>query len=557
MKYLINKEVGILILIIAGALFLRVYGINYGLPFSYHFDEKAYSGAALNLGKARIEPLTNPTGYTNILFLEYAAYFVLGKISGLFPTLSSYEQLYRTDPSSFLMLARITSAIFGMLNVWVIYLIGKRVFGNFVGLLAALFLAFAFIHVRDSHYAVPDITVTFFISLTVLLCVLSIQKGSLTYQYLAAAAGGYSIATKWNVFPILLPLALTYLINLRNMPRFQNQPGRSRIISAIMTIMMLAVAFFLGAFQLFIKPEPYLDYIQEELSAGAKGGFYNWQVDILPGWLFYLKSLWIGTGFLLTGLSIIAFIYYLSLAIKNRQVNLHVVLLSFPLAYFLIMGASRHYFARYVLPLIPFAALYSGAILHDTYRWLGRYRPRAGILFITLAVLAVMLPAIASDLRSDILLNRKDSRTTAKEWIEANIPEGSKIAMDWPVHGPYLNSPEEFAPAPTRGYEVTSFMDGTGLFDHPLSWYREQGYEYLIATSFIYEIPLVDKQKNAARAEFYRQLDRDLELVQEFKPYSGNTAPPFYFDEIYGPLISLWQREDPGPTIKIYRIIEP
>jgi hypothetical protein len=28
----------------------------------------------------------------------------------------------------------------------------------------------------------------------------------------------------------------------------------------------------------------------------------------------------------------------------------------------------------------------------------------------------------------------------------------------------------------------------------------------------------------------------------------------FIFDEIYGPAISLWQRERPGPTIKVYRL---
>lgn len=32
------------------------------------------------------------------------------------------------------------------------------------------------------------------------------------------------------------------------------------------------------------------------------------------------------------------------------------------------------------------------------------------------------------------------------------------------------------------------------------------------------------------------------------------SAPPFIFDEIYGSEVSLWQRERPGPTIKVCRV---
>ena len=87
-----------------------------------------------------------------------------------------------------------------------------------------------------------------------------------------------------------------------------------------------------------------------------------------------------------------------------------------------------------------------------------------------------------------------------------------------------------------------------------MQWYREQGFDYLIASSFIYRIPLVDRERDAERQAFYASLDQELELVQEFRPYQGDTEPPFIFDEIYGPAVSLWQRERPGPTIKIYRI---
>jgi hypothetical protein len=56
------------------------------------------------------------------------------------------------------------------------------------------------------------------------------------------------------------------------------------------------------------------------------------------------------------------------------------------------------------------------------------------------------------------------------------------------------------------------------------------------------------------RRAFYESLGRELTEVQVFSPTADRSEPDFVFDEIYGPAVSLRQRERPGPTIKIYRI---
>ena len=106
-------------------------------------------------------------------------------------------------------------------------------------------------------------------------------------------------------------------------------------------------------------------------------------------------------------------------------------------------------------------------------------------------------------------------------------------------------------PDSTRVYDVLA-VGGTGLADYPIEWYREQRFDYLVASSYIYNIPLVNPEQDARRRTFYAALDRELALVQEFRPYAGDRELPFIFDEIYGPAISLWQRDRPGPTLKIY-----
>jgi hypothetical protein len=103
---------------------------------------------------------------------------------------------------------------------------------------------------------------------------------------------------------------------------------------------------------------------------------------------------------------------------------------------------------------------------------------------------------------------------------------------------------------------VPNIADGTGLSDHSLDWYRQNGYEYLVACSSIYHLTLKDDTQSQERQTFYTSLDRELEVLQEIHPTSSASEVPFIFDEIYGPAISLWHRERPGPTIKVYHLAD-
>jgi hypothetical protein len=151
---------------------------------------------------------------------------------------------------------------------------------------------------------------------------------------------------------------------------------------------------------------------------------------------------------------------------------------------------------------------------------------------------------LALSVRHDVLLTRRDTRTLAKEWIEENLPAGSKIGTDWPVFGPPLSREQ---------YDVKEIWDA-GLSAHPLNWYREKEFDYLVTTSFIYEIPLLDDELERRRVDFYAALDRELELVRVFTPGKDGVEPPFVINEQYGPAVALWQRERPGPVLKLYRI---
>ena len=345
----------VLVGIFALALGLRLWGVNFGLPYAYHVDEPTYVSAALNLGAGIIGRQPNPTGFSNVLFGEYVSYLIMGRIAGIFASVADFEQAYRLDPSMFLLLGRLTSALMGALTALVIYRLGRESAGRPAGWLAGSFVAVAFLHVRDSHYGVPDVAMTFFVSLTVLFCVLAVQQPRRWFRYLAAASGGFAIAVKWSAWPVLAPLILTAFMR----PPRTIAPRQDNFIRQTLTsILFFAGGLMLGGFQLLLKPAVYLEYATRELRAGEGGGFGLWQIDTVSGWTFYLKTLAYGLGIVLLVLAIVGCLRRTVLAVRSRD-RVSFILLSFPLAYYLVMGVSRHYFARYALPLVPFAALFA------------------------------------------------------------------------------------------------------------------------------------------------------------------------------------------------------
>lgn len=546
-----NRRVGLtlsLVGILALALTLRLWGIGFGFPHAYHFDEPAYVRIALDLGAGIVGRQPNPTGFSNVLFGEYVVYFILGRISGLFASAAEIERAWQADPSAFfILLGRLTSVALGALGVLTAYWLGRETSSRAAGLLAALFLAVAFLHVRDSHYAMPDIPAATLTSLAVLFSILAIRRQKRRYLCLAAAAAGYSIATKWSVLPVIVPLVVAALhrLWLADSPIGRSSAGRWPSIAGHWSLAggLFIGSFLAGGFQLVLKPALYFNYALREWEAGKAGGFWFWRVDTVSGWIFYLKTLNYGLGTVLLALALAGFVRRLVLSICARD-RMSILLLSFPLLYFPFMGSTHHYFARYALPLVPFCALFGAETVMAVSTWVGTRgaRWRWGLVA-GLAILATAQPLCCS-IRHGVILTRQDTRTLAKQWIEAHIPAGAKVAMDWPVYGPPLSR---------EIYKVKN-VGGAGLADHPIAWYQEKGFDYLVASSFIYDIPLVYQDQEARRQAFYAALDEELELVQEFHPGEGGGELPFIFDEIYGPAISLWHRTRPGPVLKIYRL---
>ena len=152
------------------ALALRLKGVGWGLPFSFvNADESVVVPKAFGVARGGLNPqfFYYPSLFFylvgGVYLLAAPVWWLLGHGSLLSVT------SFVVDPGPYFLLARLFSVAAGTASVYLLYRIGREAFGRPAGLVAALFLAVAPLHVAYSHMAVTDVTAVAF-SLLALSC---------------------------------------------------------------------------------------------------------------------------------------------------------------------------------------------------------------------------------------------------------------------------------------------------------------------------------------------------------------------------------------------------
>ena len=110
---------------------------------------------------------------------------------------------------------RSVSALFGTATVAVLYLLLRRVApAGPAPLLGAAFLAVMPLHVWDSHFAVTDVTLTFWMTASVTAAVCAYQRPAGLGSPLASALAGLATGTKFNGAFATVAIALAALVAL-------------------------------------------------------------------------------------------------------------------------------------------------------------------------------------------------------------------------------------------------------------------------------------------------------------------------------------------------------
>ena len=172
------------------------------------------------------------------------------------------------------------------------------------------------------------------------------------------------------------------------------------------------------------------------------------------------------------------------------------------LSYLLFISAFAVHFERTALPLIPLFAVLAAYCIVSL---LPSPAPdRAGIQLgaaAALLVIALIFP-LAGAVRDTVRLTTPDGRDTARDWIDVNLPAGSRIGVE--SYAPWID-PAKFSP---QGFYR---LDG-----QPAEWYAAEGYDYLVFSQTMFRRFYADPVKFAADIARYEALFSAFEEVKVF-----------------------------------------
>jgi hypothetical protein len=389
------------------ALALRIWALDFGLPLAEaRPDEMTIAFQAMKFGRGDLNPhsFNYPSLFKYLIFAVFGAYYAIGRVLGIFQGQEDFLRSFFDGAVTFRLLMRLVSAGMGTLGVALLV----RAPG---GIWSALLLAVAFLHVRDSHFGVTDITMVTLATAAVLAADRLRTDGTVGAALLAGAVAGLATSTKYNAALLCVPILVAGVLGA-------GKPVRLVGIAA----MAMVGAFLLGTPFALLDAATFVRDFRYELSHLAEGHY----VDVGNAYVHHLTaSLRYGLGapLLAAGLFgvLVAFVQ------DRRQAA---VIFAFPILYYAAIGRGETAFYRYILPVVPFLCVGAGLLCE-------RVRTRRGLAPAAILAAALAAPTLASSVQALRIMDRGDTRVAMGIWIEATIPTDAVI-----VHaGAYTGAP--------------------------------------------------------------------------------------------------------------------
>ena len=457
---------------------------------------------------------------------------------------------------------RTLSALADVGTVLLVYLLGRRMYGRlygpWVGILAATLAAFAVIHVQHSHFYRPETFTAVFVLAVFWAMLQVLEKRRLRDSLVLGALVGLAFTPKVSILPLAIPLGLTYYYRLvdsgagglRGLPRAAVEQTFLHCLGA------LAVALFV-----FFLLTPYaLLYLSNFLAEQAaqtgmarSAGLWPFTIQYVGTAAFFYQfkqtAIW-GLGPLL-GIAAWGSILFTVLMVwrGNFPRRADVLILAWLIPSILFLETFEVRFQRYYFALIPFMVLLASRMLlwgpfflksrtgggrglvsmatgrqrtsPTTNRILAcwsylRYNP-AGQQILILASWAVVALVVATTVLYSLAFQRvylqPHSAVTASGWLNRTLPPDSRIISDnhWDEFIPELHA---FRVWQFPAYEPDNVAKLAELGD------RLANSDYLV---FYSQRPYVsvasDPDRFPSTIEYYRQLfagELGYHLVREF-----------------------------------------
>jgi YYY domain-containing protein len=282
------------------------------------------------------------------------------------PLAQTLAQAHSTQGYAYI--GRFLMAIADTATIFLVFLLGRRLYGTWAGLLAAAFSAFAVLQIQLAHFfAVDPVSTTF--TLLALHGALRIYDRRGTGAALLTGLGiGLAVASKYSALPIAAaPLVAAYLSVAHAVPE-EREAARRQALRDVLIAWGLSLAVFAVT-----SPFVFLDWQnfwqavvkeQGDMVSGIADFPFTRQYRGTPAYLYFIEQQiqW-GLGWPLGLLACAGLVWVLMRAILGRASPGEWVLLSWVILYFGPTGLFLAKFMRYMVPVVPLFVLFGAGLV--------------------------------------------------------------------------------------------------------------------------------------------------------------------------------------------------
>ncbi|MCR4334867.1 MAG: glycosyltransferase family 39 protein [Patescibacteria group bacterium] len=249
-------------------------------------------------------------------------------------------------------LIKLIVPFFSTLSVFLIYILGKRLFSKEVGLYSAILFALIPIHVLYSGKVLTDAFVVFFILLTFISFWRGYEEENKIHKILFGLFLALSLLARYTTLWITPVFLLYFLIRDRSLKFLKDK----YLWYAIGVFFLTLTPWFIYSFVYYNNPIGV--FIHGFKSAGYWGGVQSWSFFIENSW--YIFSI---TGILF----VFSLLYIL---FKKEFIKREIYLLLIWVTLFSVIAmAMPHKEDRFILPAIPVICLISGFFISNIKKY--------------------------------------------------------------------------------------------------------------------------------------------------------------------------------------------
>jgi hypothetical protein len=512
-------------IVLLGAI-LRLLAIRFGLPYMRaRPDETDAIMHAQMVMRADLNP--HFFHWPSLTFYTFGAAFTA--VSDVLGALSPGAAV---SDARYLVVARIVVALAGTATIVVLYDLARRIADAWTGLAAALFLAVAILHVRESHFAIADVLMTLLATASLALLGRALDPdpagpdGARYRRFaLSGLVGGLAASTKYNAAAVLVAMAAVQIVLV------MRSRGRVSSLAVWLPTPIFVAAFVVG----FLLGTPYaaldapafvadLRFDVAHLSAGHG-------VDLGRGWWYHLtRSLPYGVGMTTFGAAVLGVI-----PMARHYGTRAAAVTAFALATYLSLGNGHAVFFRYLLPLVPIVCIFAAVAVRHGGRWIAARTTLSDGVATTMLIAAVAALPLVNSVWFDILLARTDSRVLGGDWLRQHSRPDETLYEEG---GHYAAI--DLGDAPVHRW---SFDPATGSFGDPGGRMPDW---LVLEDSPLWSWVSVSTEIRRLAAERYT-LARSI--------HAGDAGRSVYdlADAFFLPLAGFSGVERPGPNVLIYR----